>query len=109
METIIILLKSRDLVKPNQFKIFGYGNLAALLLTIVSFAGMVAGQFHMTNITQMPQPGEQVIDNGDGGDVSGGGGGGDEEGGHGGHNEMEMSVAGSWRTMFRLVSSENLT
>ena len=68
METIIILLKSRDLVKPNQFKIFGYGNLAALLLTIVSFTGMVSGQFHMTNITQMPQPSEQVIDNGDGGD-----------------------------------------
>ena len=80
MTTISTLVKSRKFVKPNQLKIFGDGSLATGLLTIVAFAGMVDGQFHMTGIVQTPQPGEQVIVNGGGGgDVGGGDLGGDGE------------------------------
>ena len=80
ISTLAGLVKSRNFVKHNQLKIFGDGSLATGLLTIVAFAGMVDGQFHMTGIVQTPQPGEQVIDNGGGGgDVGGGDLGGDGE------------------------------
>ena len=96
MTTISTLVKSRKFVKPNQLKIFGDGSLAAGLLTIVAFAGMVDGQFHMTGIVQTPQPGEQVIDNdggGGGGDVVGG----DEEGDLGGDGEIYLAAVSSTR------------
>ena len=75
--------KSKNFVKNNQLKIFGDGSLAVILLTVVASAGLVDGQFHMTNIAQNPLPGEQVIGDGDVdgvGDVEGGryGGGGGE-------------------------------
>ena len=92
MTTISTLVKSRKFVKPNQLKIFGDGSLATGLLTIVAFAGMVDGQFHMTGIVQTPQPGEQVIDNG-----GGGVGGGDEKGDLGGDGEIYLAAVSSTR------------
>jgi len=61
ISTLAGLVKSRNFVKHNQLKIFGDGSLATGLLTIVAFAGMVDGQFHMTGIVQTPQPGEQGV------------------------------------------------
>ena len=87
MTTISTLVKNRKFVKPNQLKIFGDGSLATGLLTIVAFAGMVDGQFHMTGIVQTPQPGEQVIDNG-----GCGVGGKDEEGDLGGDGEIYLAA-----------------
>ena len=92
MTTISTLVKNRNFVKPNQLKIFGDGSLATGLLTIVAFAGMVDGQFHMTGIVQTPQPGEQVIDNG-----GGGVGGGDEKGDLGGDGEIYLAAISSTR------------
>ena len=92
MTTISTLVKNRKFVKPNQLKIFGDGSLATGLLTIVAFAGMVDGQFHMTGIVQTPQPGEQVIDNG-----GGGVGGGDEKGDLGGDGEIYLAAISSTR------------
>ena len=92
ISTLAGLVKSRNFVKPNQLKIFGDGSLATGLLTIVAFAGMVDGQFHMTNIVQTPQPGEQVIDNG-----GGGVGGGDEKGDLGGDGEIYLAAVSSTR------------
>ena len=85
IRTLAALVKSRNFVKHNQLQLFGDGSLASILLTVVAFAGMVDGQFHMTGIVQTPQPGEQVMDNG-GGDV----GGGDEEGGRGQGGDDEI-------------------
>ena len=72
--------KGRNFVKHNQLKILGDGSMTILLLTVVAFARMVDGQFHMTNIAQNPLPGEQVIGDGH----VGGGGGVDVEGGRDG-------------------------
>ena len=70
LSTIAGLGISKNFVKNNQLKIFGDGSLAIILFTVVASAGVVDGQFYMTNIAQSPLPGEQVINDGD---VSGGG------------------------------------
>ena len=63
MVTISVLVglgKRRNSVKNNRLKIFRDGSLAIILLTVLAIVGMVDGRFHMTNIAQNPQPGEQV-------------------------------------------------